>query len=912
MIRLHPPDLPHSPFDCFSLLLLGDGYTPGSFTAVATAAWAQICTTPPFNLFTAPGSGRYAVGVWCDDAAGVTLTRTGSKLELSSAELTKLETWLGGQKVPSDSGPVSDADDVWPRWATGGCAGSLIAIVKKGTAAAQLYGTIPDTDLPRPVVGVVETGANWTKVITRALGQLFAGLGDEFELEGSEFAAVPDAIWAPPHNILFVTPSQQTDLATKDPRTVAPEIVERWGLPLGGTAPKVHAHVGTAANPPLASKPTGGIQLVEGAGYHRTRAYRADFDCLMRRLPTMGTAGLEIQDTIEFCAVCRKLLTDAIRGTPIVTPRPRIQLGSQRIQYDDATWPARETPALPYDKTLGPHPPAPAGGPRWACRVEANQTVGLRISGLKLSDRPGDPFTAATDIMESIEFRDLAVRFGTEAPTRLDPAQAFQNKTKPPVLEIGRNPATTPIERIGVKLTLTWEMRGLVIEGSLSLVMRGMRNDFDPGGAAEACKFFPQIALRWEKAPTKNRKSATKLPTVSEFRARLAMTANNVIPGGISGVPHELHHHLRGTHIATLIVDSNASDNDNRYEFDFVDTPLLAFGLRTAGQPVPEFGFWDGEWKAGRKLAGVMPTLAEPSPGATARVAHLRHAVPGLPHWSWLFDYAVPKVAATKRFVGVYPGPPFLGSGDPQAGERSAAVTWPAAADQKGTAKSFEAVIRKTARQGAYDSVHIAADMGTDADGRQITPAPFCADLCMHIHWRWGTVATGAARQPHAYLGWGSGREDLGAHSLRGAPLTPPNQRVEVEVEPLSAGARTAVSYEATIYAPRQGERQVVLEQGIGLAFTYNGLRPNEIALLVGGLERSRDPGGLEKDLKTKKSTAPVAYDTQVRTLFHTGVYPAIAWYSDDTDEVNKKTVGQIPAGTAAPKSTPPASLEAL
>src|SRR5207249_4989411 len=98
--------------------------------------------------------------------------------------------------------------------------------------------------------------------------------------------------------------------------------------------------------------------------------------------------------------------------------------------------------------------------------------------------------------------------------------------------------------------------------------------------------------------------------------------------------------------------------------------------------------------------------------------------------------------------------------------------------------------IDKKGRQGQYDNIHIHAAMPTMAAmamAMDVVPAPFCADMCVHLHWRWGTDATSSMAAPYAFYGWGkSGRGADGAHTSLGSPLIPPNQHLRVVGDPSS------------------------------------------------------------------------------------------------------------------------------
>jgi hypothetical protein len=212
--------------------------------------------------------------------------------------------------------------------------------------------------------------------------------------------------------------------------------------------------------------------------------------------------------------------------------------------------------------------------------------------------------------------------------------------------------------------------------------------------------------------------------------------------------------------------------------------------------------------------------------------------------------------------------------------------------------EAWEMTIRKLGRQGAYDSAHIHPAMGSHGT-REVVPAPFCADLCIHLHVRWGVVALGG-QIPNTpgtinrplYLGWGpTGRLDQGAHCALGAPLVPPNQHVEIAVNHLATNSE--VTYAVTAYDPEETAFQVFLEQGTGVLFSYDGLDLAQVAQLGGAVQAfsPRDINTKRDDLRALRLSDPVACDRAVRMLFHT-IYDRIRWYDDP---MIKPDVQQVP-----------------
>ena len=134
----------------------------------------------------------------------------------------------------------------------------------------------------------------------------------------------------------------------------------------------------------------------------------------------------------------------------------------------------------------------------------------------------------------------------------------------------------------------------------------------------------------------------------------------------------------------SLFVDSNNSDFDNSYTL--APATIATGAASTLGGGWchgTSLGIWKGDWRSGRKLAGVInPTLlVYLLSGATARVAHLAAGYPVLPHWSWLFDYCWPNFTDSKQFTAVYQAGEKSGGGH-QDVVRTLPVTWPLPVDQ--------------------------------------------------------------------------------------------------------------------------------------------------------------------------------------------------------------------------------------
>ena len=549
----------------------------------------------------------------------------------------------------------------------------------------------------------------------RGLAQRLGGLADEYELAGPEYASSPETTYLGP-NVLILSPGERSDLQSGKPFGTAVHNPPVQWVVADNEAVPFHPHTSPQANPPLPPPDyaAGRLRAVEGGGGYRTNVVRSDFDCLMRRIPY--SSQLPIQDDIELCEICRKVLSHVVRGDPDQSLSRRPTLQTHAVLYDRITW---RTPPTAVDTAsagaattvttdLLPRPDSPAGRPgRWSVAYRATPAGGLEFSDLRLIDRPGDVFAHATNVLKSVSFTNLAAVFPNLPDVVLSYDQAFANTAHPPKLEIARDGGLGEQYRIGVRLQLTWDLPGkCVIEGTFCLVLRDIRNDFDPGGAAMACKFYPQMSLRYRRAS-----QDAPFMAPSQFKATVSMVANNVIPPppNLSQLPHELRHMNWDQQSVTLATDSNSTDlpDDNVYE------------------PVP--GSVNLRWQSGRMLSGVDTDPVAGLPGSFARLAHLVGGQPGLPHWSWLFDYVTWLEAGKSRtFTAVYADREENG-----LGERRLQVPWPVAEDQDGGPENYVMTVIKSPRQGALTASTLMPTWGPMTAGPSSPPRSVPTYACI-------------------------------------------------------------------------------------------------------------------------------------------------------------------------------------
>ncbi|NHH98694.1 hypothetical protein DYY66_1987 [Candidatus Nitrosotalea sp. FS] len=889
----------------FSLLLLGQGFEDAEFYSIVAKVWNEITILPSFNQFKL--DGRYRIAVYFDSCLtnDFKLQQQNNVISVDPSDSHLLSDYLKNAIMPDiDKTPLS----IWGENYYGPV-GSLIAIIKKGNSAGELYQIDYSDTYPIPFVAVIATGDYWTKVIIRAIGEREGCLANEYDLPGPDYEKDPNdgLYWDQyfPPNLIFINDAQRTDLDNgKNPLEVIPRLPFSWPVNAGASL-KFYRYGSADPNIP-------GIKLVEGGDGYRKNVLHSDFDCLMRRIP--NSTQYQIQADVDFCKVCSYVIFKAIRGNSPETQKRigRRLIGNQRLLYDELNW--KNTAEITVDASQSYSIDSQKSGsvPKWQCSFDITPDSGLRITSLKLKDRTNinqnivDPFDFVEEIVKEISFKDLYVKFkGESDPTSLNISDALSNSDNPPILEQSTVGGPASNYQIGLKLTLSWSIpKKCKVEVAMSLVLRDQKNDFDPGGAAIACKFYPQMSMRYKRIAS----SKDALPSVEWLKGTIVIKPDNVIPSSHSTDPMlgDMKQMANDAVQVVLLTDSNSSKWDNVWYWNRFT------GASTFAKAAPTWGMYGADWQAGRKLARVRndPSLVAPDPknviGATALRGFQFEMSPVLPHWSWLFDYGVPAVLGNRpSFVGVYcRGEQTVDTKNDGGLPRQTVFVWPSPTDQNNPSKNYKMIVRKVSRQGTFDNVHVSAFHGLDSRGFYKTPAPFCAELCLHLHWRWGMSAVSPVGNIKSYfMGWGNGKLDQGAATTIGAPLIPPNQHLDVKVSRSIAGNEAEINYIVTAYNPSFNEQQVFLEQGVGFAFSYAGLSDEQVALLVIGTEVIipdasvnpwKDPA---KDIVSNlQSLDARAKDMKIRMYFDK-IYDQIRWYDNTIDDIPKgNNVQQIPS----------------
>ncbi len=926
LIAIQPTGEDETPATKFNVLFLVAGVDSSKTLQIATSAWNQALTVAPL-LQRRPLPPSRAFAVYCDVAPiAIDFQFDGKRLVVPDAQKNAVLDRINAQTVRLNllarAGPRTwPARRVWdPPGRLGPDGGSLIVVLAPGTAQGELYQLTASPDFPMPFVAVTMFGDQWHKVIVRAIAQAMAYLDDEYEMPGADFQTATTDLSDRAHtNVLLLSDSDRALLLNgtfkfHDVIKLNGGYARGWLVDRNTVLPLVQHPTAGATPDETVRKAVGGIQLVEGGAGYRLRAIRCDFDCLMRRKPYSTQLPIQDKDA-QFCRVCNNILSLAVtRKLPSFDwEKQRILLDSQRPLTDVIYW-KRVVKSAPRRGTVTPELRTGPRGANWDFKWAVDDTLGFKVTDLKLHDLPGVIYGPAMNIFAQLGFKNLFVKFAGEDAHALPFVDAFNNTKTPATLEV-LDQADNPKYLAGFRLGLTWAIPGRWdVEAVLSFVIRDINNDFDPGGAVNALKCYPQLSMRYKRPATPTK---AKLPRVEHLVGTIELIPNNVIPTSLGpSIPGHLKHMANGDQSVALFTDSNASPWDSTFDWtkhgvaEFLNDNVLRSIVNLLGgsRPAsPEFGVWTAQWLSGRLLSTVdwgTILVADSVVGATARRAHLFFDKPTLPHWSWLFDYVHAEVTGTRPLVGCYSVKDTV-NGGPANAFRMAERDWPVQIDQRPIIaggpllkRRYTRLVEKRPRQGGFDNVHIHPNMGTDDTGTPIVPAPFCGDLCLHVHWRWGVVALRGAVDRELFAGWGSGRMDRGAHSHDAAPLIPPNQHLEVGL--VKQTGQTLMQYVVRADDPDFNAFQVFLEQGVGIAFDYGGLDPMLLTQLSAALHEVA-PGDVvtdTRDLVAKKRQNPRAYDELARLRFH-AFYPKIRFFHDrDVDDGVQQSPNQGGADT--------------
>jgi hypothetical protein len=581
-----------------------------------------------------------------------------------------------------------------------------------------------------------------------------------------------------------------------------------------------------------------------------------------------------------FCPVCRNYLTKAFTGE-YSTKRAAdaVTLATQRSEYEKVHWDHTQR----YDAknvadatfTVGPGHAAynyplytkatnPAAFWGYTCHfsdqlpattaTQAPKTINAfyfdQVQVHQSQYYEGPPGDKRKKTSEPLDVRDVYSRIGFHSlkvtfedgtapvppPYEFVIADYIRRKKYKLERSWGGHLGGDHLYQTGWRLTLTEDRPDWpCLQVDLSLVMRGPAPDFDPGGVADALKSYPQITFKW------TRKKGVSL-SVKQFEGTVQAVVNtkHYMYDANLCAPGSGNHFMQGHHIAgtTVIVPVPTDDEGANDVSCFADSNLSALYYDIKGSMLKR-----------RDMEFPAPVTK--------------------PTWAAIFDYYTPHVAQGlngkyhKDFVGVHRHDPTARVGQVRKMYVHHQVAEPPCQGD-GYTPFF---ITKFPRQGGYDNIHVNGYMGKhdafaaakyaalcEADAianEDVVAAPFCGLDCFHMHWRWSilsdtvafltsitstNVVSAFTDGTHGYTPLGQawsiapsyqGWDEQQSHSRLGAPLIPPNQHLDVHLEALDHSKPRLdkiVEYGVTVSAPAPGEKQVILEQGMGWAMIESDL----------------------------------------------------------------------------------------
>jgi len=909
--RISPAPINPAPNASFNILLIGQGFNTAEFTDVANRVWSDPAhltsitdSAPLAGLAHSPRLACYA-----DDGTGVFLKirQTPSKapgfddvLSIPPEAVGRLQAYLASLQIVATDGSTTPANQVWlPQQRLTGPTGALVVVLRNNRnpardpppplaapvppsqAPGELYQLDPSENYPVPlvIVNVTRNDDLWPQVVVRALAQNLGGLADEYERPEGAFDHPDDNLAVPnPPNLIRLDQASRATLpaaaaAAPVPAGLASNVIMQWSLALNAQL-DFYSNGAPPANP-------GGVHLVEGGDGYRHNVMRSDFDCLMRRMPssvattlTPAPAAAPVRASVPFCRVCSEWLQSVVRGGRDVRPGDGVRLDTQRILFDWINWANNQPTAFaarsPFNQT---HTLAvPATEPKWSMTVNYapnGATIGdlFQIRTVQLSQRPGDPYAHAIDILQTLRFTDLSVTYiprrGSAPVTKtlhVDVAGARDNTLDKPRLDLASDGGSAREYQLGAKLTLAWQIMStgpapqmlFTVEVVLGLVLSGQRG-IDPRTPTTGCRILPQFAMRARRAArlVDGGGSVTSFKGSAVIDAVNAIAPDPTLDASISAV-------ATGHLGVSLICESNRAGRDS------VMGPVGANGILA---PL-----------SGRELAGV--NVAQPVNIALDQTPPF--------YWSWRYDHVRTFLTATRTVAGAYHSDEPKGKPTPA---RKMNVNWP-------SMTTFQMEVAKVPKQGIYDAIIIHP---VDTSAAPVAAFPACGDLGLTLPMRYGL--SGGSRFGNV-LGWGTGRLDQGSRSTHGGPLVPPNQHVDLTVNPTSAG-QVSVTYAVTTQAVPPNEWQVFLSQGLLLGYSY-GIDITQMSWLASAAALAGVPPAPVFRLWAAAADTfhPAALDVLVRAFFHSTLHPGARMYDMTRDG---STLQQAPEAGSVP-----AAVEAL
>lgn len=540
------------------------------------------------------------------------------------------------------------------------------------------------------------------------------------------------------------------------------------------------------------------LSLWEGGAGFKNKVYRSGHSCIMQsKFSNEYTDIAFVNDDIDtFCPFCLNFLKDRLgRSGAAVFKYETKNIFNQVSKFDEIDWVKRTWEQMNPDSnniiTIHNNP-LNIENEYWDFKVESSSSNPLKIFDIKVRNQQRSIDRIFEEVMDYIDFSDLKIYFaGEENPRNFPVNEIFANNTF--YREVGcdgKTPEEGNIYQWGISIDLNHDFEErCIVSVKLSIVFRSLVDDFDPGSAAFALKFFPQITFNWFP-------SGSNPMLVEKF-------------SGTIKIKSSMHHNLNNPSCG-FPSDHNFVEmfSDNNYGFHATEV------------------FWRRHKYAA--LRGEAPPYdAIPMP---------------YPQWSLLFDYYSALVpfadidTDVTSFQAVWGpnapvvNPPFNNANYLQ--DRYVKGTF----NPKDPTLTDNFLIWKTPRQGMFDNIHITGNMGlydpnviekligndVDADPQFIVAAPFCVEDCIHSHWRWGAGLFGwfqgfMVSKLERYRGWGNDLVFSKPFTELYHPLIPPNQDLFITINN-SQQTSKILEYKFTVHSPEANSNNVFMEQGIGYA----------------------------------------------------------------------------------------------
>ncbi|MEM6269773.1 MAG: hypothetical protein AAF998_10065 [Bacteroidota bacterium] len=538
----------------------------------------------------------------------------------------------------------------------------------------------------------------------------------------------------------------------------------------------------SSPNSVLETKPVfpSGFEMHEGAGRQATKYYRSASDGLMRR--KIGDNSLPVKTMpLEVSPLGNMHLRDSIYGIREGSTLKFEDLCKQTNQFDRAEfrWLNVTKVDSGFFSAVNNEHFVPTfyyfdddDDPKWDYKHDLNATDGIVFKDAKIKWQDGSS-TSHSNVFKRLEFVDLKIIWDDNTFNDIDLGADIAAAG-------GSGSAVTVQYKYGGKHRLYDFQRGHKLSINrkfpnasnvqweywidITVCFRDVEADFEPGGALEAMKVFPEITFKWQGYQGFTKK-------VKEFQGTVKITKNPM-----------------------------SSGNNNNYCNFFTDSNYPQKPSIRKGQKLVDFLPWAGAYVAGFTML--------------------------YPSWSYIFEYVHTEIQNSVEHtmvIGPASGMPAkeksrsLKYPNPEA---TSLGGW----DYECTKEPRQGAYDNIHTHG-YMGMHHKGDTSKRI---MMAPFCQESCVHMHWRWGVeGTKVAGIAfngTSPVMFKGWSKSKKK----AVMGAPQIPPNQELKVKVEDstggstISANKDKVISYKVKVNRPKAGCRQVIMENGFSIAYRDN------------------------------------------------------------------------------------------